>query len=125
MVVVLLLFSASTYWDYQMRAALKAVEYEHSVESLHVAEATQTLNDARLSQKLEEQKIMDLEKTKQVLEHELQMAELMKESNSSAESHNHHHISDYIERRQQVLQNKIESLRSYIQEESRREVLEK
>lgn len=106
-----------------MRASLKSLQLHHQIESLHYEEAKRTIEEASSYQKMLERHVQTMEQKKQGLEHELRVASELKEGETLGSSHNS--ISDVIERRQAVLQDKIESLRAYIQEESRREVLEK
>lgn len=112
------------YWNSQLRAELKVMEMEHQVETMYFEEASQSLKEASKTQKIMEKEIQKLEKTKKALEHELRMAAELKEGETLGASH-HYDIANGIENRHEVLKNKIASLRSYIQEESHREVLEK
>ena len=112
------------YWNSQLRAELKVMEMEHQVETLHYEEASKSLKEVSKSQKLMEREIQKLEKTKKALEHEIRMASELQEGETLGANH-HYDIADGIENRHEVLKEKIASLRSYIQEESHREVLEK
>lgn len=100
------------------------MEKQYEVEALHFEEATETLKEATKTQKTLERYVQKLETTKKALEHEVRMAEEMEEDESIG-GHHHHEIVKDIENRHKVLQEKIESLRNYIKEESHREVLEK
>ena len=106
-----------------MRTSLKSLQLQHLIESLHYEEAKKTVEEANNYQNMLERHIQNMEQKKQGLEHELRVATELREGETLESPHNS--ISDVIERRQAVLQDKIESLRAYIQEESRREVLEK
>jgi cyclophilin family peptidyl-prolyl cis-trans isomerase len=97
---------------------------EHQIEMLHYEEASKSLKEASKSQKLMEREIQKLEKTKKALEHEIRMASELKEGETLGAGH-HYDIVEGIENRHEVLKEKIATLRSYIQEESHREVLEK
>jgi uncharacterized protein HemX len=112
------------YWNSQLRSELKVLEMEHQIEMLHYEEANKSLKEASKSQKLMEREIQKLEKTKKALEHEIRMASELKEGETLGASH-HYDIAEGIENRHEVLKEKIATLRSYIQEESHREVLEK
>jgi hypothetical protein len=114
---------AAIYSNYQMRASLKSLQVHYQIESLHYEEAKRTLDDASRSQRMLEGHVQNLERTKQALEHEVRTASELQEGETLALPHSS--VSDVIKRRQAVLQDKIKSLRAYIQEESRREVLEK
>jgi predicted nucleic acid-binding Zn-ribbon protein len=121
--VLAISWCAAIYWNYQMRASLKSLQLHHQIESLHYEEAKRTIEEANNYKMLLERHVQQMEEKKQGLEHELRVASELKEGETLGAAHNS--ISDVIERRQAVLQDKIESLRSYIQEESRREVHEK
>lgn len=112
------------YWHQQVKAEIKIMEKQYEVEALHFEEATETLKEATKTQKTLERYVQKLETTKKALEHEVRMAEEMEEDESIG-GHHHHEIVKDIENRHKVLQEKIESLRNYIKEESHREVLEK
>lgn len=112
------------YWHQQLRAELKTLTLEHQMEHLHFEEASKTLKEATENQKKMEREIQKLEQTKKALEHEVRMAAELKEGETLGANH-HHQIANDIQNRHAVLQEKIDSLRSYIQEESHREVLEK
>lgn len=122
--LVVISWCLAIYWNQQLRAELKTLELEHQMESLHFQEASQTLKEASKKQKGMEKEIQKLEETKKALEHEVRMATELKEGETLG-AHHHHDIANEIEKRQAVLQEKIESLRNYIKEESHREVLEK
>lgn len=121
--VLAISWCAAIYWNYQMRASLKILQLHHQIESLHYEEAKRTIEEASSYQKMLERHVQAMEQKQQGLEHELRVASELEEGETLGAFHNS--ISDVIERRQAVLQDKIESLRAYIQEESRREVLEK
>jgi hypothetical protein len=112
------------YWHQQLRAELKTLELEHKMESMHFEEAAKSLKESYNSQKMMERQIQKLEQTKKALEHEVRMAAELEEGETLGD-HHHHDIANDIENRHAVLQEKIESLRSYIQQESYREVVEK
>lgn len=114
---------AAIYGNCQMRTSLKSLQVNYKIATLHYEEAKRTLDDALVSQRVLERHVQDLERTKQELEHEVRMGLELQEGETLALPHAS--VSHVIERRQTVLQDKVKSLRAYIQEESRREVLEK
>lgn len=122
--LVAISWCSAIYYHNQMRAELKTLEMEHQMETLQLEEASKTLQEASRSQQIMEREIQRLEQTKKALEHEVRMAAELKEGETIG-AHHHHEIANDIENRHAVLQEKIESLRSYIQDESHREVLEK
>jgi hypothetical protein len=114
---------AAIYGNYQMRLSLKSLEVDYQIATLHYEEAKKTLDDAISSQRVLKRHVENLERTKQELEHEIRMGLELQEGETLQLPHAS--ASNIIERRQAVLQDKVEALRAYIQEESRREVLEK
>lgn len=122
--VVALSWCLAIYWHQQLRAELKTLAMHHEMETLHFEQASKTLQEASKKQKQMEKEIKKLETNKKALEHEVRMAAELKEGETLG-AHHHVDIANDIQNRHGVLQEKIESLRSYIQEESHREVLEK
>ena len=106
-----------------MRTSLKSLQIQHLIETSRYEEAKRAVEEANSFQKILERHIQNMEEKQKGLEHELRVASELKEGETLESPHNS--ISDVIERRQAVLQDKIQFLRAYIQEESRREVLEK
>ena len=121
--IIALSWCTASYWNYQLRSEIQNLQYDLQVETMHHKEAEQTLQDAMGSQKILEAEVQKLEKKKEALEHELRMAQELEEGETLELEHAS--ISDTILKRQAVLQDKVDLLRKYIQDDSRREVLEK
>jgi hypothetical protein len=120
--LILVSWSSGTYYNYRARSTLKDMEYQHQLSRIHHEEALQMLKDAENSRQAMQKQVQQLQHTQKVLQHEKRVKAEMADAGATEMEPT---IVNFLEQRQKTLMGRVETLQSYIQLESKRDVIEK